>query len=140
MTAFRSTGRGLLLGAAAGLVLALLGLVVSDILILVGAILALTLGIIGVTFLVVQAKVIGDPEERAALLRHGQAGTATISAVHGTSGRVGGNPLLKLDLTLDAGVVTVREVVPIQHVHRLQVGQSLPVRVDGAKVAVDWEA
>jgi hypothetical protein len=129
----------MLIGAAVALVLLLVGLATSDVLALVGGILALTLGAIGTTFVIVQAKVFGDPEEHDRILREGRADTATISAVRNTSSRVGGNPLMNMDLEVGGRRVAVAELVPIQHVHLLQVGGPLPVRVDpGGAVVVDW--
>jgi hypothetical protein len=139
VTAFRSIGRGFAVATVAALVLVLLGLVVSDVLVLVGAILAGTFFILGIVFLAVQAKVVGNPEEHARILREGRPVVATLVAVGSTSGRVGGNPLMKLDLAVDGRTVRVGALVPIQHAHRLQVGGELPVRVDGDDIVVDWD-
>lgn len=139
MSAFRSLGRGMLAAAAASVVLLLLGLAVSDVLVLIGAILASTFLVLGLVFLVVQAKVIGNPEEHARVLREGRPVVATVAAVAGSSGFVNGNPLMKLDLAFDGRTVRLGTIVPIQHAHRLQVGGPLPVRVDGDTVVIDWD-
>jgi hypothetical protein len=140
VTAFRSIGRGFALAAGASLLLVLLGLAVSDVLVLVGAILAVTFFVLGIVFLAVQAKVVGNPEDLARIRREGRAVVATVVAVGSTAGRIGGNPLIKLDLAVDGRTMRVGALVPIQHAHRLQVGGELPVRVDGDDVVVDWDA
>lgn len=144
MSAFRTVGRGFLAAAAASLVLVALGAALDvGVLALVGAILVGTFLILGVVFLVVQARLFGDPADHARLLAEGMPATATLNAVQGTSGRVGANPIMKLDLTVNLTSVLLRTVVPVQHAHRLQPGSPIPVRVDpddATRCAVDWDA
>ena len=90
-----------------------------------------------------QARLFGDPADLARLLTEGMPAQATLNQVQGTSGRVGANPIMKLDLTVNLTSVILRTVVPVQHVHRLQPGTPLPVKVDpndATRCAVDWDA
>lgn len=144
MSAFQKVGRGFLAAAAGSMPLVVLGAVLDvGVLTLVGAILVGTFLVLGVVFLVVQARLFGDPADHERLLTEGMPATATLNAVQGTSGRVGANPIMKLDLTVNLVSVILRTVVPVQHAHRLQAGAPIPVRVDpddATRCAVDWAA
>jgi hypothetical protein len=142
VTAFQKVGRGFLAAAGGSLLLVVGGLLLdADVVTLVGAILAATFLLLGVVFLVVQARLFGDPADQARLLAEGMAATATLNQLHGTSGRVGADPIMKLDLTVNLQSVLLRTVVPVQHAHRLQPGTAIPVKVDpddASRCAVDW--
>jgi hypothetical protein len=142
LSAFQKVGRGFLAAAAGSLVLVLLG-VLADVWVLtmVGAVLAGTFLVLGVVFLVVQARLFGNPADNARLLAEGLPVSATLNSAQGTSGRVGADPIMKLDLTVNMVSVLLRTVVPVQHAHRLQPGATIPVKVDpddATRCAVDW--
>ena len=144
MTAFQKIGKGFTLAAAGSLVLLAIGAVADvEVLTLLGGILASTFLLIGVTFLILQARLFGNPAELERVLIEGMPAQATLNEVGGTAGRVGANPIMKLDLTVNLQSVVLRTVVPVQHVHRLQPGAPLPVKVDPndtTRCVVDWDA
>lgn len=101
---------------------------------------------LGIVFLVlwsIFARVLG-PE--ASKVRGGLPSSATVRATQRTSMRVNGQPVLKVDL--DVAVpgrgsvpVSVRRVVPPEHLAAVAVGATLPAVVDPhdpRRVAIDW--
>ena len=144
MTAFGKVGRGFILAALGSVLIVGLGVAVDvSVLRLLGAILGSTFLLLGITFLVVQARLFGNPADIARLLDAGIPVQSSLNQVQGTSGRVGANPIMKLDLTVNLVSIVLRTVVPVQHVHRLQPGATIPVKVDpddATKVAIDWDA
>lgn len=142
MQAFGKLGRSLLLAGIVALVIAGAAVAGSvDVLVLVAGIVAVTFLALGVIFTIVQRRLFGDPAALARLEVEGMPATATLNEVQGTSGRVGADPIMKLDLTVNLQSVVLRSVVPVQHVSRLQPGASLPVKVDPGDASlciVDW--
>lgn len=142
MTAFGKVGKGFLLASFGSVFIIGLGVLVDVWVIrLLGEILAITFLLLGIVFLIVQQRLFGNPADQARLLTEGLPVGATLNQVHGTSGRVGANPIMKLDLTVNMVSVVLRTVVPVQHAHRLQPGATIPVKVDpndATRCAVDW--
>lgn len=108
--------------------------------------LVFTLLPLGIVFLVlwsVFAKVLGPD---AAKVRGGLPSSATVRGSQRTSMRVNGQPVFKVDL--DVAVpgrgsvpVSVRRVVPPEHLAAVAVGATLPAVVDPRdprRVAIDW--
>jgi hypothetical protein len=103
----------------------------------------LPLGIVFLALWSVFTKVLGPD---ASKVRGGLPSTATVRATQRTSMRVNGQPVLKVDL--DVAVpgrgsvpVSVRRVVPPEHLAAVAVGATLPAVVDPhdpRRVAIDW--
>lgn len=144
---FGRIGRGMLLAAVAAAVLAAGAwfLLPSPVGSIAGgslAVLALVLLINGVTWTAVQYRMFGSPAALTRVAASGRRTQAVVTAVGATASKIGANPVMRLDLTVDGRARTHRVVVPAHHVGSLRPGVTLPVRIDPADpkpLVVEWD-
>jgi hypothetical protein len=97
----------------------------------------------GIVFMAVQRRLFGNPHVVLRTEREGRVRGATIVDVGSTSGRVNGNPIVKLTLRLDGRTYAVRTVVPFAKAGAVQPGATLPVKLDPqgtGTCVVAWDA
>ncbi len=97
---------------------------------------------LGVLWTVLQHRMFGGVAALERVSVSGRSTTATIVGVRGTSGAIGAEPIVRLDLLVDGRRVRRHVRVPFNHAAAVRVGTSLPVRVDPAgsrALVVEWE-
>jgi hypothetical protein len=97
----------------------------------------------GAVFMLVQRRLFGSPHAVRRAEREGRVRGATITEVRGTSGRINGNAIVRLAVRLDGRTYDIRTVAPFDKGHALQVGASLPIKVDPGGTdtcVVAWDA
>jgi hypothetical protein len=105
------------------------------------------LAVVGVIFLWAWLRIRGRRAEAQVLEASGQPGTATVTKVTQTGMYVNGQPVLGIDLQVNAPgrpayAAHVREIVPLIGLANVQAGETYPVKVDAndpRKILVEWQ-
>lgn len=96
----------------------------------------------GAAFTAVQWRMFGRLRDLADVAARGRPTVADVRSVAATSSRVGANPVVRMELTIDGVTRRHSVLLPVHLAHAVRPGASLPVRFDPDKpraLVVEWD-